>query len=45
MDALLLRDEATRNRIRQAEEFLDPRKAAPPFVFSLSQRCETDCPL
>lgn len=33
MDELLLRrDEATLNRVRLAEEFLDPRTAAPPPV-------------
>ena len=32
MDYLSLQDEAVRNRIRQAEEFLDPRMSPSCFV-------------
>jgi hypothetical protein len=35
MDTLMLqRDEATRDRVRQALEFLDPRRLLHPFSFS-----------
>lgn len=29
MDSFMLRDEAARDRVRQAEEFLDPRSCYP----------------
>lgn len=32
MDALMLRDEAAKERIRLAEEFLDPRKFLQPLT-------------
>ncbi len=31
MDSLMLRDEAARNRVRQAEEFLDPSELLSAF--------------
>lgn len=46
MDALMLRDEATKERIRLAEEFLDPSEFNPPLsqaVVRPAGRTESDC--
>jgi hypothetical protein len=31
MESAMFQDQGVRDRIRQAEEFLDPSKSAPPF--------------